>query len=70
MVSAEMQEDLGRDILTTMSQAPYSQGGLSLYVGMTKDTNLSKEEDWLTFIRSDLRQMTNNYLHESCNSTL
>ena len=27
MVSAEMQEDLGRDILTTMSQAPYNQRG-------------------------------------------
>ena len=25
MVSAQIQEDLGRDILTTMSQAPYSQ---------------------------------------------
>lgn len=30
MVSAEMQEDLGRDILTTMSQAPYSQTAFPL----------------------------------------
>lgn len=30
MVSAEMQEDLGRDILTTTSQAPYSQTAFPL----------------------------------------
>ena len=43
--------------------------GLSLYVGMTKDTHLSKEEDWLTFVRSDLRQMATTAT-KVCSSTL
>lgn len=70
MVIADMQNDLGKDTLTTMSHAPYAPAGLSLYTWMTKDSHPGKEEDQVAFIRSDLRRMTKNYLRERCNSTI